>query len=220
MGVSGVALSPDATRLAATIGPFVAPALHVFSLATGAERVWEGSRVGPAFGPGAAYGSLSWAADGRTLALICSGVRLLDSDAAGSDLLANSRLVLPTPTGPVNYTGNYWRQVMVSADGQTIIAVLQIKAPDVRGRRAAVTQKLATFSARTGELLRTLDWIPVHNGYQHVLWASPSAQLLIVSGTEPGPTVGSFNLGHNAGTFRHGHFTPIPWSNRTYWAAW
>jgi hypothetical protein len=222
--VSGLALSPDATMLAVTVGRLMMPALHVFTLATGDERVWDGAKVGPGFGPGAAYGSLSWAADGQTLALITSGVRpdsgvrLLDTVAPGSSLLANSRLVLPTPTGPDYWSGNYWRQVMISADGRTIIAVLQIDGQ--RGSTDSVTQKLITFSASTGELLRTLNHIPVHGGYQHVLWADPSAQLLIVSGTQPGPTVGSFNLGHSAGTLSEGRFTPLPWSNRTFAAAW
>jgi len=224
--VCGLALSPDATRLAVTAGRLMTPALHVFTMTTGDERVWDGPTVGPGFGPGAAYGSLSWAADGQTLALITSGgrpysgVRLLDTVAPGSSLLDNSRLVLPTPTGPDYWSGNYWRQVMISADGQTIIAVLQIDAQRAGGRTTSVTQKLVTFSASTGELLRTLNHIPVHGGYQHVLWASPSAQMLIVSGTQPGPTVGSFNLGHSAGTLSDGRFTPLPWSNRTFAAAW
>ena len=83
-----------------------------------------------------------------------------------------------------------------------------------------MTQKLVTFSASTGELLRTLNHIPVHGGYQQVLWASSSAQLLIVSGTQPGPAVGSFNLRHSAGILSGGRFTPLPWSNRTFAAAW
>jgi hypothetical protein len=224
--VSGLALSPDAARLAVTAGWLTAPALHVFSLATGDERVWDGPGVGPGFGPGAAYGSLSWDASGQTLALITSGaqpdsgVRLLDAVAPGSSLLASSRLVLPTPTGPDHWSGNYWRQVMISADGQTIIAVLQVDGQRGGGPADRVTQKLVTFSASTGELLRTLNHIPVHGGYQQVLWASPSAQLLIVSGTQPGPTVGSFNLGHSAGTLSGDRFTPLPWSNRTFAAAW
>ena len=101
-----LALSPDATRLAVTAGPFTAAALHVFTLASGAERVWDGPKVGPAFGPGAMHGSLSWAADGRTLALISfgaepweNGVRLLDTTAPGDSLLANSQLVLAHPHG-------------------------------------------------------------------------------------------------------------------------
>ena len=226
--VSGMALSPDATRLAATVGPCPGAAgLHVFTLATGADRVWDGPRVGPAFGPGAVHGCRSWAAGGHTLALISSGapspdrgVRLLDTAAPGSSLLANCRLVLPIPTGPVNRSGNYWRQVMISADSQTIIAVVQVEAQGIGGHLGGVTQKLVTFSAGTGALLRTLNHIPVHGGYQQVLWASPSARLLIVSGTQPGSTVGSFTLGYSAGTLSDGRFTPIPWSSRTFAAAW
>lgn len=147
-------------------------------------------------------------------------VRLLNTATPGNSLLANSRLVLPTPTGPANPTGNYWRQVMISPDGLTIIAVLQIHAHDASGRMGRVTQELVTFSASTGALLRTLNSIPVHGRYQKVLWASSSAELLIVSGTQPGPTVASINLGYNAGILSNECFTPIPWSNRTFAAAW
>ncbi len=152
-----LALSPDAARLAVSAGPFTAAALHVFTVTSGAEREWDGPRVGPAFGPGAMHGSLSWAADGRTLALTSfgaqsleNGVRLLNTAAPGDSLLTNSRLVLPTPAGPADPTGNYWRQVMISPDGQTIIAVLQIHAHDTSGRMGDVIQKLVTFSASTG----------------------------------------------------------------------
>jgi hypothetical protein len=109
---------------------------------------------------------------------------------------------------------------MISPDGQSIAAVIQVTAHDGRGHIFSVTQKLATFSAATGEQLDTLNQIPVSNGYQQILWASPSAHLLIVSGTQSGPTVGPFNLGHNAGILSDGRFTPIPWSNRTFAAAW
>jgi hypothetical protein len=56
-----------------------------------------------------------------------------------------------------------------------------------------------------------LNSIPVHGEYQKVLWASPSAELLIVSGTQPGPTTGVLSP---AG------FTPLAWSSRTIAAAW
>jgi len=163
------------------------------------------------------HGCLSRAADGHTLALITSGapspdrgVRLLATAAPGSSLLAGSRLVLPTPTGPENSSGNYWRQVLISADGQVIIAVTQVEAHHASGRMPGVTQKLLTFSATTGTLLRELNHLLVHGGYEHVPWASPSGQLLIVTGTQPGPTVGTFNLGHSAGTLSQGRFTPSP----------
>jgi hypothetical protein len=113
-----------------------------------------------------------------------------------------------------------WRRVMISTDGQTIIAVIRVEAQHASGHTGGVTQKLLTFSASAGALLRTLNHIPVHGGYQQVLWASPSAQLPIINGTQPGLIVGSFNLGHSAGTHSDGRFTPIPRSNRTFAAAW
>ena len=159
----------DAARLAVTAGRLTAPALRVFSLATGHERVWDGPWVGPGYGPGAAYSSLSWDAAGQTLALITSGtgpdsgVRLLDATAP------SRRLVLASPTGPEYWSGNYWRQVIMSADGQAIIAVLQL---DGRlGSADRVTQKLVTFSAGTGELLHTLNHIPSGAGPDRPLCA-------------------------------------------------
>jgi hypothetical protein len=53
-----------------------------------------------------------------------------------------------------------------------------------------------------------------------VLWASRQGQDLIVSNTQPGETVGPFNTGPTSGVLSHGRFTPIPWSNPTFAAAW
>jgi hypothetical protein len=122
----------------------------------------------------------------------------------------------PRPRRP----GSSWRQVLISADGQVIIAGIQVEAHHAGGRMPGVTQKLVTFSAKTGTLLRELNHLPAHGGYEHVPWASPSGQRLIVSGTQPGPTIGSFNLGPSAGTLSQDRFTPIPWSTRTFAAAW
>ena len=99
---------------------------------------------------------------------------------------------------------------MITPDGQTIIAVIEIVAEGKNGHVSSVRQELVTFSARTGKLLRVLNRIPVYGNYEQVLWASPSGQVLIVSGTQPGTTVGSLGTGATAGVLRHGRFTPIP----------
>lgn len=222
-GVTGLALSPDGTKLAIaevydTFGP---PALHVVTLATGAERVWAAATGGPTFGPGTTGEPLSWAQDGRTLAFVLAGtsVRLLDTAAASSSLLASSRLVVSAPGGNVY---PYWQQVMITGDGQTIIAVIEIVAEGKNGHVSSVRQELVTFSARTGKLLHVLNRIPDYgnDNREQVLWASPAGQVLIVSGTQPGTTVGSLGTGATAGVLSHGHFTPIPWSDRTFAAAW
>lgn len=211
--VLGLALTPDGSKLAVAEGVFGASSLHVVTVATGAERVWDGQL--DTFGPGAGGDLLSWVPDGRTVAFVSLGVavRLLDTSAAGSSLLANSRLVLSGPKGDVF---DYWRQVMLTDGGQIIIAVIELAEPVA----APVRQELVTISARTGRLLHVLNRIPVYGGYEQVLWASPSGQALIVSGTQRGTTVGPFNVGATAGVLRHGRFTPIPWSDRTFAAAW
>lgn len=220
-GVTGLALSPDATKLAiAEVYPIAAPpAIHVVTLATGAERVWAATTGGPTFGPGTTGEPLSWAQDGRTVAFISAGtqVRLLDTAAAGSSLLAGSRLVVSAPPGNLSPS---WQQVMITPDGQTIIAVILDAAEGANGPGRSARQELVTFSARTGKLLHVLNRIPVYGNPEQVLWASPSGQVLIISGTQPGATVGPVNLGATAGILRHGRFTPIPWSNRTFAAAW
>ena len=215
-GVTGLALSPDGTKLAiAEVYPIAAPpALHVVTLATGAERVWAATTGGPTFGPGTTGEPLSWAGDGRTLAFVLAGtsVRLVDTAAASSSLLASSRLAIPAPPGN---PPSGWGQVMITPDGQTILAVIGSGA-----QPGAARQELVTFSARTGQQLHVLNRIPVYGNSERVLWASPSGQVLVVSGTQPGATVGPVNLGATAGVLRDGHFTPIPWSNRTFAAAW
>ena len=157
-------------------GPFPgATGLHVFTLATGAGRAWDGPGVGPAFGPGAVHGCLSWAADGHTLALISSGA---PSQTAGSGCWTPPRPAAACwpaagwscpprrarKTGPA-ITG---ARSLISADGQVIVAVIQVEAHHASGRMPGVTQKLVTFSATTGTLLRELDRMHVHGGYEHV----------------------------------------------------
>src|ERR1700691_218214 len=102
-----MALSPDGTRLAATISQqFTGSRLYVFDLATGTQRMWSSKLctrcipglIGFGFG-GVNVGSLSWTADGRTLAFTWAGagqgdVRLLDTAAPGTSLLAGSKLAI------------------------------------------------------------------------------------------------------------------------------
>jgi hypothetical protein len=215
-GVSDLALSPNGASLAAVITPFVGSeaVLHVFNLSTGADRTWTPEGVGTGLGAGM-EGSLSWTADSRNLAFIWSGtgaqgVRLLNTTLAGSNLLANSRLVVHSNAPPYPY----WRQALITPDGNVIIAVLEVPTNPV-------SQKLAEFSAQTGKLLRVLNDIRVWNDFEQVQWMSRTGQVLIATGTRQSSNPLNAPFFDGAGGILTGdHFTPLPWSDETYAAAW
>jgi hypothetical protein len=216
-GVSDLALSPNGASLAAAITPNVTDeaVLHIFNLSTGADRTWTGEGVGTGTGPGL-QGSLSWTADSQNLAFIWNGisgqgVRLLNTTLAGSNLLANSHLVVPSAS---TSSFPYWRQALITPDGNTIIAVLEVPTNPV-------TQKLAEFSAQTGKLLRVLNDIRLYNDYEQVQWTSATGQVLIATGTRhsSNPLNAPFFEGA-AGILSGGHFTALRWSDKTYATAW
>jgi hypothetical protein len=216
-GVSDLALSPNGASLAAAITPNVAneAVLHIFKLSTGADRTWTPEGIGTGTGPGM-QGSLSWTADSRNLAFIWSGtsgqgVRLLNTTLAGSNLLANSHLVVPSAS---TSSFPYWRQALITPDGHAIIAVLEVPTNPV-------SQKLAEFSAQTGKVLRVLNDIRVWNDYEQVQWTSGTGQVLIATGTRhsSNPLNAPFFEGA-AGILTGDHFTAFRWSDKTYATAW
>ena len=219
-GILTFALSPDGRSLA--VADFTG--LHIFNLPTGAQRTWHPSLGGANLGNATTDALLSWAADSRHLAFAYNsdtssmGAYLLDTRAPGSNLLAGSRRLVHAPVPGTNATP--WYQVRLTADGRTVIAVLA--APNRRNPNGAA-QKLQEFSARTGRLLRVLNYLPVWNytDVEQVLWASPSGHTLLVANTKPypGKRRASFLLGH-AGLFTGHRFTPLPWFTNTLAAAW
>src|SRR2546429_309037 len=183
--VTDLALSPNGTRLAVEVSLTGAPALHVFALSSGADRTYHPGGIGTSTTVGTTQDSLSWTADGRTLAFIYwgapggGGVRLLDTAAPGSDLLANSRLAVGQP--PSATEDPYWIQARVAPDGQTILGIR-----DPRGR--AFSQQLVAFSARTGQVVRVLNNLSFRTGNdEQILWMSPSGDKLIITDARPGP---------------------------------
>jgi hypothetical protein len=214
-GVTGLALSPNGARLAVEAGA-ATPSLFVVNLATGAERSWVPAGIGTD-NPLGTQDSLSWTADGRTLAFIFwgdpggGGVRLLDVAAPGRNLLADSRLALGQPKNARR--PGYWIQARVTPDGHTIVAV--------RGLRDGLSEQLAEFSARTGKLVRVLSDIRFLSGGETVGWASPSGSVLIVTNAKRGHRVSPFVIADaSAGVLKDGHYTPLPWSSYTLAAAW
>jgi hypothetical protein len=209
------ALSPDGTRLAVLTTNIVASRLSVFDVATGAGRSWNVPGVTPS-GVGVTQVVLSWAADNRTLAFFHGDLRLLDTDQPGSGLLADSRLVLK-PTG-----ADFWDQAQLTPDGHAVI----IATHNPAGK--TFSQRLLRFSARTGKLAGVLRSTTSRHGrdevtygsYERVHWMSPSGDVLIVTDSQPGVPSRAPFAAVDAGMLTGGHYTPLPWSENTFTAAW
>jgi hypothetical protein len=222
-GIWDFALSPRGTALAV----LDVQGVHVFSLATGAERTWWISIRGGRFhlgllgywalGTEATNAMLAWQND-RTLAFVCygeptrggtmtgAGIRFLDTRAPGTNLIADSRLVVPRQ----KYS---WRQALPTADGRAVLAVLQVD-------KGGIHQELAEFSASTGRVVRVLNYIAFHGNFAQVFWASPSGHSVLVTGTRPvGASPASAYL-TSPGILTGGRFTPIPWPGQNFGAAW
>jgi hypothetical protein len=225
--VSDFAISPDGSRLAVISGRKERPRLNVYdklelsvyNLHAGTERTYRPGSVGNAPGVPITWitqNSLSWGTDNRTLAFVYGqwdgreGVRLLDTDRAGSGLLANSRVVIPRSRT------TSWTQIQLTADGQTIIG--NVNNPNVNGS----VERLVRVSAQTGKVVRVLhvtrgmadDVVQVH-------WMSPSGRVLIVTNLLRARHHSTAQYADvDAGMLTGGHYTPLPWSENTLTAAW
>jgi len=207
--VDGIALSPDASRLAVAAdqySPEVNPKVEVFTLATGSMTEWEWPGTG-VIGNNKPVGSpLSWAADGRTLAFQIGPangtieVRLLDTATPGPSLKSSMIAVEwtgGTVVGPrgVVITGSrtkpgdslFGYNTLVTPDGTTIVCatVMNSASPSSPG--------VATeFSVSTGTVTT------VNAPAQDVLWSSMNGTTLIVLTSK------------GAGVMNGNKVTPIP----------
>jgi hypothetical protein len=207
--VYGMALTADASKLAVAwqnypTGPVISH-IRVTTLATGATRTWS-----------SAHGSastVSWAGD-RTLAFTWqdfdhqaqSGVRLLDTEAAGTSPLA-SRLLIPA-SARVDHLSSPGNPV-VTQDGSTLFATMAVSTETA----------IVRFSARTGELLAILvPPVPsgAHPGYCGVLWTDPHGRHLFA---QCGPFQASIE-GNRPTRVRLHHFfpaSPVGFANTFAW---
>lgn len=225
--VSDFALSPDGSRLAMVAAradvrrPYLQN-LSVYNLAAGTERSYRPAGVGYPYTGGVpdlvpiTPNTLSWGADNRTLAFAWrewtgSGeVRLLDTDQPGSGLLANSRVAIPWSRT------RFWAQIQLGADGQEIFA--NVNNPYKGGS----IEHLAEFSAQTGKHIRTFNVIrDMAVDVEQIHWISPSGRVLIVTDERRGRHHSNAHFADvDAGMLADGHYTPLPWSENTFTAAW
>jgi hypothetical protein len=138
--INGFALSPDASKLA--VSTTRAPGavanssqIHVFVLATGAERSWVLGNVGWVGQDKPGAESLAWAGDNRTLLFkeylgeggSAAEIRLLDTAAPGGVLAAASTRVpflSPLISGRVEDPVQDYGNMLLTPDGHKIISVV------------------------------------------------------------------------------------------------
>jgi hypothetical protein len=206
--MTGFALSPDGSQLAIAVQPNNVKAdpslqqIRLYSLGTGAVRTWSAEGI-IGTGPDDAL-SLSWTDDERTLAFDWEGtgqgayvsVRLLNLEAGGSSLLADSRQAAslvnlgPGATAPMASRPTCQEDSIITPDGTRIVcgaiaAVNQSVAQSPGGgatlRRGAETE-FFEFSAATGRVARILGpWTFGSVGALSVdvLWSNASGSVLI-----------------------------------------
>jgi len=227
--LTGLAMSPDGSKLAITVEPDNdknepnLTTVSVYTLTTGAARTWTANGT---IGDGADDArSLSWTADGRTLAFDWEdappgarvGVWLLDIGARGTNLMADSRQAVSLR--PQSYPGEPSAAVVprptclqqdsvIIPDGSMVvcgaIASVDPKLTHRDLERGAVTE-FREYSVATGKVVRILgDWkfTSVGSLAVNVLWSNASGSVLI--GVIPDAGFG------RAGVIRGNTFTPLP----------
>jgi hypothetical protein len=213
------AVSPDGSKLA--ISTYVRHGnegllqnLIVASTATGAERVW----TTPAQDSGGSMGGpIIWLANGRTLALnwigstaVQSSVRLLDTAAPGSDLLAGPQVL------PLNR--NQFSDLVISPAGQVLTGDADHpKSPFVLRGRTLVLGSEIEFSARTGAARLLYQPPTVTNkatgqvltsDCNDPVWMNNSGRDVLLMCNEPRP------YGNHAALLDHGRVIQLPWLAR------
>jgi hypothetical protein len=166
------AVSPDGRALALAIGP-AARTIEVMRLGQPRTREWMAA--------GGSVGELAWAGN-RELAFTWqassqpgSALRLLDTRASGSDLLAARQLVRPQAT-----YGGYGdpRDPLASADGSTIFVTMRT----VAGHTPLA--ELMAVAVQTGTVSRVVLPPVGESGigtWCGALWSSPSGRSLVAS---------------------------------------
>jgi hypothetical protein len=158
----GIALSPDGKLLAVSLmsdsGGNTAPTIQVLNLATGATRTWTVPTrnypylIGPpSWADGSRVIAFSWLnADQSGLMAAPRGIRLLDINAPGDNLLAGTLIV---PRGVV--AAGSLVSAQITPDGRDVIAVTW-RDLTPRASTHTVIVQFAEIQAATGRLVRLL----------------------------------------------------------------
>ncbi len=185
--MTGLALSPDGTRLAIAVAPGGGvQQVRLYPVHSGAARTWAAR--GGTIGAYRSTTSLSWAASQRTLAFNWSvgqtrSVRLLDLENTRGNLLTASRPVVTLAgkagRGQTQYQCGY---LIITPDGSAIVCPSSTITDTAKDGTITFSTGFPEFSATTGRLIRiTGHWHqqPDDPYVYDLLWSGTSGQVLI-----------------------------------------
>lgn len=217
VGLSGMALSPGARRLAVAVDGDRGQKIQVFTVATGSEQQWTWPGGGNITNNAGANGQvLSWDADQRTLAFqVWQGnnidVRLFNTASAaglrGSTVAVDfPGAAVDSPRGDVTFGGT---STFITPDGAMIVCATM---STIRWSTTMTEVGYTEFSASTGRAVRILDprryaGKPLLQT-QDVLWTNASGSTLIVVADVAGAQPGKYRL--QIGVVTGKSFTPLP----------
>jgi hypothetical protein len=225
--VSGLALSPDGSKLAVNVNSADSWSqarlmeIMTYTLATGASRSWTTSGVTNPDAPDGFTGSgvdgaqsISWTA-GSTLAFGVRNashdvdVRLLDTAARGTDLMADSRPAVTGPSvrdlgfslkaAPPYYFLQCFTDAMISVDGSTIVCGYSTTVGKT------TTMGFAQYSTRTGKMNHVFGLI-------HFQGEAPTGISLYWVNSTGTTAIGTSETtgGGRVGVMNGDTFTPLP----------
>ena len=224
--VSGLALSPDGSKLAVDVNSDSWPQARLmeimtYTLATGAFRSWTTSGVTNADAPFGFTGSgvdgaqsISWTADSRTLAFGVEntsyvGVRLLDTAADGTDLIADSRLAVIERNrdlgrtlrnaAPPYYFVSCITDAMISMDGSAIVCGYSTSVGNT------TTMGFAQYSTGTGKMNHVVGLVHFQGEAPigiSLYWVNSTGKIAIGTSETTG--------GGRIGVMNGDTFTPLP----------